>query len=375
MKRKYMLFALPFLLSVILVLTFMPSSFAGSQEINAKLKTGNYVQNAETFLILFDLTGSMNDQYGVLSKFEQEKILVNLFNNTVPDLKLTAGLREFGENYANFQITKLDYGMAAYNRADLGKAVEKLSGPMGKTPLGHAIDAAGKDLQNVPGKIALIVFSDGEDVEDAPAKAAAAVKNQYGDRICIYTVQLGNSPLGAKVLDGIAKAGQCGIFVKGDSVNSDAGMTGFVERIFLAAGPAAPSPVVEEKAKKAPAAAAPERKVTISLNVQFDTGKAVIKPKYNNEIKKVADFMKQYPGTTATIEGHTDNVGKEAYNIKLSQKRADAIVKYLVTKLKIDKSRLKAVGYGPKKPVASNDTAEGKQQNRRVEAQLETVVK
>ena len=154
-------------------------------------------------------------------------------------------------------------------------------------------------------------------------------------------------------------------------------MTGFVERIFLASKPAAPAaaPVVEEKAKKAPAAAAPERKVTISLNVQFDTGKAVIKPKYYNEIKKVADFMKQYPGTTATIEGHTDNVGKEAYNVKLSQKRADAIVKYLVAKFKIDKSRLKAVGYGPKKPVASNETAEGKQQNRRVEAQIETIVK
>ena len=88
--------------------------------------------------------------------------------------------------------------MTAYNRADLGKVVEKLSGPMGKTPLGHAIEAAGKDLQNVPGKIALIVFSDGEDIEDAPAKTAAALKNQYGDRICIYTVQLGNSPMGRR---------------------------------------------------------------------------------------------------------------------------------------------------------------------------------
>ena len=78
MKRRCMLIALPFLLSIILVLTSMPSAYAGSQEINAKLKTGNYVQNAETFLILFDLTGSMNDSYGVLRKFELEKILVGL---------------------------------------------------------------------------------------------------------------------------------------------------------------------------------------------------------------------------------------------------------------------------------------------------------
>ncbi len=80
--------------------------------------------------------------------------------------------------------------------------------------------------------------------------------------------------------------------------------------------------------------------------------------------------MKKYPDTKATIEGHTDNVGKEAADMKLSQKRADAVVKSLIKDYKIDKSRLKAVGYGPKKPVASNATAAGKQQNRRVEAVL-----
>jgi OOP family OmpA-OmpF porin len=117
------------------------------------------------------------------------------------------------------------------------------------------------------------------------------------------------------------------------------------------------------------------KEVSIALLVEFDTGMATVKPKYNNEIKKVADFMKEYPDTSAMIEGHTDNVGKEAANVKLSQRRADSIKTYLVKKFGIDSSRIKAVGYGPNKPVASNATKEGKQKNRRVRAVFSNTIK
>jgi outer membrane protein OmpA-like peptidoglycan-associated protein len=66
------------------------------------------------------------------------------------------------------------------------------------------------------------------------------------------------------------------------------------------------------------------------------------------------------------ISGHTDNVGKKSANKKLSQQRADAVRAYLVAK-GIDPDRIKAVGYGDEKPVASNDTSEGRQKNRRIE--------
>jgi OOP family OmpA-OmpF porin len=112
---------------------------------------------------------------------------------------------------------------------------------------------------------------------------------------------------------------------------------------------------------------APE-KVSIALHVEFDTNKANIKPKYNQEIKKVADYMTQYPATTAVIEGHTDNVGNEAANVKLSQRRAESIKAYLVEKFGINGLRIKAVGYGPNKPIASNATDAGRQKNRRVDA-------
>ena len=109
--------------------------------------------------------------------------------------------------------------------------------------------------------------------------------------------------------------------------------------------------------------------------VEFDSGKAIVKPKYNNDIKKVADLMKEYPDATAVIEGYTDNVGKEAANVELSQRRADSIKAYLVKKFGIDISRIKAVGYGPNKPVASNATKEGRQKNRRGRAVFNNTTK
>ena len=96
--------------------------------------------------------------------------------------------------------------------------------------------------------------------------------------------------------------------------------------------------------------------------------KTEIRPQYRDEIAKVGNFMKQYPTTTAVIEGHTDNVGDPTYNSDLSFRRAESVVNYLVDTFGIAPSRLKAVGYGDSRPVASNSTDAGRQANRRIEA-------
>ncbi|MGA2781783.1 MAG: OmpA family protein [Smithella sp.] len=142
----------------------------------------------------------------------------------------------------------------------------------------------------------------------------------------------------------------------------------------------APAPEPPPPPPPAPApetAPAPvQKKVSITLNVEFDTAKAVVKDKYNNDIKKVADIMKAYPGATVVIEGYTDNVDKfnnPENNIKLSLARANSVRQYLIDNFGIDASRIAAVGYGPDNPIASNDTKEGRQKNRRVQAVIETV--
>jgi OOP family OmpA-OmpF porin len=138
-----------------------------------------------------------------------------------------------------------------------------------------------------------------------------------------------------------------------------------------------PPPVVQKIVPQAASAmeAAIVEKGRVTLNVEFDFDKSVIKQKYHHEIGNLADVMKKYPDLKITLEGHTDNVGGLAYNEKLSQRRVDAVKKYLVEKFGIEASRLSAKGYGEIRPIASNATKEGRQKNRRVEAAAEYIIK
>lgn len=104
------------------------------------------------------------------------------------------------------------------------------------------------------------------------------------------------------------------------------------------------------------------------IDIKFDTNKADIKPQYHDELKKLADFLKEFPEAKGVIEGHTDNVGAKEMNMKLSQRRADGVRNYLIKNFRIAPERLSATGFGPTKPIADNKTAAGKQQNRRIES-------
>jgi outer membrane protein OmpA-like peptidoglycan-associated protein len=119
----------------------------------------------------------------------------------------------------------------------------------------------------------------------------------------------------------------------------------------------------------------PERmKYCISLDIEYDINKADIRPQYNDEVAKVGDFMKKYPTTTAVIEGYTDEVGSDDYNMQLSQRRAESVVKSLVENFAIDPSRLSAKGYGKTRPVANNATDSGKQKNRHIVAVIDCAI-
>jgi outer membrane protein OmpA-like peptidoglycan-associated protein len=98
----------------------------------------------------------------------------------------------------------------------------------------------------------------------------------------------------------------------------------------------------------------------------FDVGKTEMGPGAQRSIDKLAEFLKAYPKRAVLVEGHTDNIGDEEFNVKLSQQRADAVRDRLVAK-GIAAQRIRTKGYGPKFPIVDNNTAAGRQQNRRVE--------
>jgi OOP family OmpA-OmpF porin len=110
---------------------------------------------------------------------------------------------------------------------------------------------------------------------------------------------------------------------------------------------------------------------SIKLMVNFGFNSTVVQEQYFTDLGELAQFLKRFDQLDVSIEGHTDNIGPETYNQQLSQRRAQAVVDILVKTYGIEASRLKAVGFGESQPIASNDTAEGRAQNRRVMASLE----
>lgn len=104
-------------------------------------------------------------------------------------------------------------------------------------------------------------------------------------------------------------------------------------------------------------------------NIFFDTGKSSLRSESNAELDRLVKLMNDVQGLKIELSGHTDNTGSAQGNIKLSQDRAQAVVNYLVSK-GVSKSRMTAKGYGSSRPIASNDTSDGRQQNRRTEFEI-----
>lgn len=123
-----------------------------------------------------------------------------------------------------------------------------------------------------------------------------------------------------------------------------------------------------------------EREITIALSadVLFDFDAAEVKPAAAPELDKVATVLTSHPDAPVTIEGHTDSRGSDAYNQTLSERRADSVKAWLVSRANVDGSRIRTRGWGESKPVAPNatpagaDDPEGRQRNRRVEITLTT---
>ena len=126
-------------------------------------------------------------------------------------------------------------------------------------------------------------------------------------------------------------------------------------------------PIPTAEVEPEPAAEA----VRVELDVKFDFDRAEVKPGSYDDIRNLADFMKEYRQTTTVVEGHTDSVGTDAYNQRLSERRANAVRDVLVNEHGLERNRIDAVGYGESRPVADNSTEEGRAINRRVEAEVE----
>jgi len=332
----------------------------------------------DNFQVIMDASSSMRHD----NKFATAKTVVDRLNMTIPELGQTAGLRTFGHDPSVCKNkTRLFYGMDAYTTAGMADGLFGVTKPGGTSPLDKALAAAQTDLEGLGGvHNALIIVSDGEDMTHV-LDQAQALKDAFGSSVCIYPVLVGNSPEGAALLQNLAEIGVCGFFSTADDLLTSAGMAGFVSEVFLKNAPApAPAPApgrkdsdgdgVYDDEDQCPGTPAGARVNSVGCwvleNVLFDFDKAVIKPEAYPLLNEVVAILEKNPNMSVELQGHTDNIGSQEYNMGLSLRRANAVADYLESK-GISSDRLTTKGFGFSKPVALNGTEFGRSLNRRVE--------
>ena len=372
-------------------------------------QTNQFVQKVDTFVVILDTSLSMSEKYNGRSKAEIAKNFLMATNQTLPELKYNAALRTFG-HWSNLsdRSTVLVYGVKSYSTAEFGSALKNVKGPSGDSslPLANAITAAGEDLKSTQGPVAVVIVSDSADMDQAPVEAAKALKGKFGDRLCIDTVQVGDDSGGKTILEQIAGPSGCGFSITADKLATSSSLGDFVESVFLAK----PAPVAvldsdgdgvpdnKDKCQNTPKGVnvdvfgcpldadrdgvadyldqCPNTPIGATVDargcwtyasvVLFDINSAEVKSEAFPMLTEVVLIMKKNPGLNVEIDGHTDSTGTAAYNMALSEKRAEAIKDHLVTR-GIDPKRITTKGFGFTKPAASNDTKEGRAKNRRVE--------
>lgn len=356
-----------------------------AEDLNALVKSGKLVQKTDSFFVINDSSSSMSNTYidspeysG--TKLDVEKSLLNKFNKTIPDIPLSSGLRSFGFGPClDWGNTKLNQPLQKYSASGFDSAITSLTCSSGGTPLADALQEARHDLAGAPGNIALIVLSDGKD-ESSPVPAAEALKAQYGDKLCIYTVWVGNEvdTDGQATLQQITDIAGCGFASNASSISTAQGMSDFVKNVFLKPGKprVADCSTLDDdkdgvnncadKCPDTPKGAIVDKDGCWAFHgVLFDFDKAEVKSKYHPLIQNAVEVMKLNPSLTVEVQGHTDSYGSDAYNQKLSERRATAVKNELV-KQGVDGKRLTTVGFGESEPVETNETDEGRAYNRRV---------
>ena len=340
-------------------------------DVMPNVKAAGQVQCADNFVVLFDSSDSMNPYYDPagLSRLDFEKKTVSEMIQTIPsDLKLNAALRAFGaEKVGGDEATWLVQGTTPFKKEEFQKALDKIGKRgLGRTPIGRALAGAGGDLKGLSGRSAIILFSDFEEIEgvdDIRPKSVmdniAKLKADYGDRVCIYPVQIGKNPMGKKLAEQIAADARCGFVENADNLQTPAAMAAYVQKVFFCPPPPKP---VEEKAAVVPPPVVPG--VDRLDAVYFDYDKFDLKPGARETLKKNADWLSKNPGKKVVIEGNCDERGTNEYNMALGQRRADAAAKYLKS-LGVSAERISTISYGEDKPLCKESNEACWSKNRR----------
>ncbi len=381
------------------------------------IASGKYKQKVDHLYFILDASSSMTEGHAGQTKFDIASSVVGNFNKTMPAVDANVAMRSFGHaDKVSNKSSALMVEPNGYQPESLSSGLEKVSQAGGISPLDRALKDTAKDLKDVKDPIALVVVSDGKDMPPNTLAAAKALAQTHGDQLCIYTVQTGNDAGGNMLLSKIAGATGCGKAVNADTLASGAAMNAFVKEVALADLADSDGDGVTDDKDKCPNTPVgvkvdmngcpldsdedgvldyqdkcPGTQVGVKVDadgcpipvptksaevtaagtwiykdIQFEVNKSDLKDSSFPTLNEIVNALNAQPGLNIEIQGHTDSTGAHDYNVDLSQKRAQSVRSYLISK-GIDGSRMTSKGFGPDRPIASNTTKEGRSRNRRVE--------
>ena len=362
-----------------------------AQALNALLSSGQFVQKTDNFFVINDSSGSMTEEYlGAAypaqpnpTKFSIEKEVLNRVNQTIPDLKLTSSIRSFGFGKClEMGFTQLNQAPTSYSKSTFGSGIDALTCASGGSPIQIGIDETNKDLSATTGNVAVLILSDGHHLDSDGVTAMQSLKQVYGDRLCVYSVWVGNAEerSGITVLNQLSNIAGCGYGVTADRIASPGDMANFVTSIFLKLGtPVADCSTLDgdkdgvNDCDDLCPTTLPDVPVSIKgcwiVDVKFNFDKYDIKPQYFANLDNTAKKIKDHPEKQIEVQGHTDNVGSFKYNQGLSERRANAVKKYLIEGS--GRTDITSRGFSFSQPIDTNETEAGRANNRRVQLEVE----
>ena len=307
-----------------------------------------YISDKPVLMFVLDGSGSMNqtDLQGAIKMYSAKKTISDIVGQ-LDKQKVNVGLIAFNQGCYS---TKL---LVEPDNNDFSKVVKITNtiNPSGTTPLAKAIKEAGSVLKDIDKKVRIIVISDGAETCNGNPKAEAKyLVDTYGIDVKIFVVGYGVDIQTKRQLESVASAGNGKYFAAQNSqalnqvVNEIIAMENIRLDNFSLNGS------------------------IYTIHINFDTGSSKIKPDFLNDIIEFANYL-SLNDYKVQIQGHTDSKSSKEYNKKLSLSRAKSVVEEL-KKLGISSDRLSYVGFGEDRPIASNKIANGRYENRRVEAHI-----
>ena len=364
--KKYLVSCLC-LAVVVAAIGFIPTR-ASSFELITKTETVtvdevkiDIKKTADNFIVLYDTSSSMDTVYKNTGKkkIDLEREIMKTRAQTLPELSWTAGLYTFtppGGSITN-TVLKPYYAMKPYKKAEYVNAIDQLpTKASGYTPLQWALFELDNVLSPLKGHTVVFIVTDAvyneSDALEKPIELARNLANKYD--VSFFVIDSSGMPDNSQMKYAVSTINARSRVISFDQ---------FIENpLFLSGALFVLEPRIVKKSTDI---------VTIIgaklSNALFDFDSANINPKQADDLKKLGEFMQKTPKARLALSGFTDNKGSSAYNLDLSRRRVESVAKYLEKNYNIGPERMVLNYYGEANPVASNDTDEGRAQNRRIE--------